>query len=246
MSPDHSSTLHIVPNPIYGTQSPSHSSDGVYSVPKSMKSGTNDAAEEYPYSYARIETSRMSLRSTSGSVVKKDQSVSHPPPPPSYEYIKMGPAEPASSGKLEKEPTCTVDLSHPTSGANGHTKVVFKRSIYDDDFQYETADVSGSASAKVSDSAVDSHHLAPPDSKVKPVPAPRLKPVATPQSNLYDVPRADGSPGKPTESTPTYSTTLSPPPYDKLNHGSDLTQPQSSVRLGKIEGSGYEILNKTS
>ena len=33
-SPNHSSTLHVVSNPIYGTQSPSPTTDGAYSAPE--------------------------------------------------------------------------------------------------------------------------------------------------------------------------------------------------------------------
>ena len=36
-SPDHSSTLHVISNPIYGTQSPSPTTDGAYSAPEPVK-----------------------------------------------------------------------------------------------------------------------------------------------------------------------------------------------------------------
>ena len=234
-SPDHSSTLHVVPNPIYGTQSPPPTADGVYSVPTPVTPTKRDlskvAAEENPYSYAQVETSRMSIKGSSGSVIRKDL-----PVPPQYEYISMASAEPATPEKVspekhEKEPTVTLDVS--SGGANGHTKVTFKRSIYDDDFQYEV----------VNTPKIDH---ATPDPNVQqfgPAPNQQLQPGSISQNSHYDIPRSGVPPGKPAELTPTYGNISSPPPYDKLNHGTDFTQPTNSVRLGKMEGSGYELLN---
>ena len=238
-SPDHSSTLHVVPNPIYGTQSPPPTADGVYSVPMVVTPTKKDlnAAEEHPYSYARVETSRLSLKDSSGTVIKKDQ-----PAPPPYEYISMAPAEAATPERSGKEPTVTLSVG--SGGGNGHTKVTFKRSIYDDDFQYEIVNISGAAPVEVSN-----YHTPSGDPSVQPSPAPQLKPVSIPQGSHYDVPRSsgDGPPGTtPAELSPTYGNIPAPPPYDKLNHGTDFTQPTNSVRLGKVEGSGYGFLNNNS
>ena len=242
-SPDHSSTLHVVPNPIYGAQSPPPTAEGVYSVPSPVtptKKDLSKASEEYPYSYAQVETSRMSIKDSSGSVIRKDQ-----PAPPQYEYISMAPAEPASPEKLlpeklEKEPT--VALSVGSGGTNGHTKVTFKRSIYDDDFQYE---VINTVPVNFTDEPT-SHHSTP-DPNVQQsslIPDPQMQPDSIPQNSHYDVPRSSGPPGKPAEITPTYGNISSPPPYDKLHHGTDFTQPTNSMRLGKVDGSGYELLNR--
>ena len=242
-SPDHSSTLHVVPNPIYGAQSPppTANGDGIYSVPQPVTPTKKDlsTAEEYPYSYARVETSRMSLKGSSGSVIRKDQ-----PAPPPYEYISMAPAEPASpekasTEKSERAPTVTLNVG--SGGAKGHTKITFKRSIYDDDFQYEVINTSSRAPVDVSEST--DHHATPDPNMQQSSPAPQMQPGSIPQSNHYDIPRSSGPPGKPAELTPTYGNISSPPPYDKLNHGTDFTQPTNTVRLGKIEGSGYELLN---
>lgn len=244
-SPDHSSTLHVVANPIYGAQSPppTADADGVYSVPKPVTPTKQDlsAAEEYPYSYARVETSRMSLKGCSGSVIRKDQ-----PAPPPYEYISMAPAEPASpekasTEKSEREPTITLNVG--SGGANGHTKVTFKRSIYDDDFQYEVINTNSRAPVNVSEST--DHHATPNPNVQQSNPAPpQVQPGSIPQNSHYDVPHSSGAPRKPAESvTPSYGNISSPPLYDKLNHGTDFTQPTNSVRLGKVEGSGYELLN---
>ena len=202
------------------------------------------AAEENPYSYAQVEISRMLINGSSGSVIRKDV-----PVPPQYEYISMAPAEPATPEKvspdkltIEKEPTVTLNVT--SGGANGHTKVTFKRSIYDDDFQYEVVNTSGNTSGRVPVNATIVH--ATPDPNVQqssPVPDPQLQLGSIPQNNHYDIPRSTGPPGKPAELTPTYGNISSPPPYDKLNHGTDFTQPTNSVRLGKVEGSGYELLN---
>ena len=232
-----------MPNPIYGTQSPPPTADGVYSVPTPVTATKKDLsnAEEYPYSYAQVETSRMSIKGSSGSVIRKDL-----PAPPQYEYISMAPAEPASPEKvspekMEKEPTVTLNVS--SGGTNGHTKVTFKRSIYDDDFQYEVVNTSSRVPVNVAEST---NQHATPDPNVQQssqVPDPQLQPGSIPQNSHYDVPRSTGPPGKPAELTPAYGNVSSPPPYDKLTRGTDFTQPTNSLRLGKVEGSGYELLN---
>ena len=215
----------------------------MYSVPSPVAPTKRDlskaAAEENPYSYAQVETSRMSVNGSSGLVIRKDL-----PVPPQYEYISMAPAEPATPEKVSPDKEPTVTLSVTSGGANGHTKVTFKRSIYDDDFQYEVVNTSGNTSGRVPVNATIDH--ATPDPNVQqssPVPDPQLQLGSIPQNNQYDIPRSTGPPGKPAELTPTYGNISSPPPYDKLNHGTDFTQPTNSVRLGKVEGSGYELLN---
>ena len=217
-----SSTLHVVSNPVYGSPSPPHNAEAIYTLPKPQTS-TNEkktAGEENPYSYARVEVSRMSLKSSSGSVIRTDQQVSQPLPP-NYEYIKMAPAE-AARPDVEIEPTVTLS---PNSGANGQAKIVIKRSIYDDNFQYEVVNTKSPSGPMESSNTSESHH-------------------SSPQSSHYDVPRSTGSLEKPSEPlTPTYGNILCHPPYDKLHHGTDSTQQTNFVRLGKIEGSGYEILN---
>lgn len=242
-SPDHSSTLHVVPNPIYGTQSPPPTADGVYSVPTPVTPTKRDLRkpEEYPYSYAQVDSSRMSIKGSSGSVIRKGQ-----PAPPQYEYISMAPAEPASPEKasperLEKEPTVTLNVS--SGAANGHTKVTFKRSIYDDDFQYEVINTTSRVPVNVTEST--DHRLIPDRNSPQssPAPDPQLHPGSLPQNSHYDVPRSSGLPEKPAQPTTTYGNISSPPPYDKLDRGTDFTQPTNSVRLGKVEGSGYELLN---
>ena len=215
---EHSSTIRTVPNPVYGELSPTEKSDNIYSLPRPAASNSkkeSSSADEYPYSYARVDASRVSLKSSSGSVIKKD-----PEGLPPYEYISMAPAEAAIP---ENKPTITLS---PDSAAPGHTKVVYKRSIYDDDFQYEVVNIVNSRPVVgATDSTVDSHQH-----------------EETPPSNHYDVPRVSTlSQTESEESTPTYGN-IPQAPYDRLNRGTDFTQP-SSTRLAKIEGSGYEVLN---
>ena len=223
-SRDHSSTIRTVPNPVYGALSPTQKSEGIYSLPKPLTSSSNKESSS-PYDYARVETSRMSLKSSSGSVIRKDQGGLSP-----YEYISMAPAEAAIP---EKEPTA-VSLS-PNSDATGQTKVVFKRSIYDDDFQYEVVTLAnGGTRGKGPDSVDESHQS-----------------DTAPTSSHYDVPKANARSQKEQDhvaqdSTPTYGNVPQLPSYDRLNHGTDFTRPTNSTRLAKIEGSGYEILNSNN
>lgn len=223
-----SSTTNIVPNPVYGLPSLPHNSDGIYTTPKPLASTEKkdtSTSEEYPYSYARVETSsRVSLKSSSNSVVRKDEPISQDPLP-AYEYIKMAAAAPARP-EVENGPTVTLN---PDSGSEEQSNVVFTRSIYDDNFQYETVNIKkNSTPAQVSES--DSHQLDPTKT----------------QSSPYDIPRCTQSPEKPNELTTTCDNVSNQPPYDRLDRGTDFTQPMNFVRLGKIEGSGYEILNKSS
>lgn len=235
-SPDHSSTLRLVNNPVYGTQSPPHNSDGIYSLPQPLTSaktnGTAGTAEEYPYAYARVETGRMSLKGNSGSVIRTEQQASHAPPT-SYEYITMASAQ-AAKPELN-EPTVSL------SAANGGTNVAFKRSIYDDNFQYEEVNITRSAAVHASEPILESH------------PDPQNSTGSPAQSSHYDVPRSytETTPmlTRPEESdgnvTSMYGNVSDQHQhYNKLNHGTELAQSSNFVRLGKIEGSGYEILNK--
>ena len=222
-----SPTTNVVPNPVYGSANLPHNSDGIYTTPKPLTSTEKkdtSTSEEYPYSYARVETSGVSLKSSTNSVIMKDQHISQDSPP-GYEYIKMAAAAPARPEVEENGPTVTL---HPDSGSEEQLKVVFIRSIYDDNFQYETVNINKQNSAPAQVSESDSHQQ------------------NSTENSHYDIPRCTQSPEKPNELTPTSGSVPNQPPYDKLHHGTDFTQPMNFVRLGKIEGSGYEILNKSS
>ena len=162
---------------------------------------------DYHYSYAQVETSKISPKDSSGSVIRNDQHA------PSYEYISMASAEPASPEKLEEAPTVTLNVS--TEVPNENSKVTFKRSIYDDDFYYEVIDTTSQQSQL--------------DPKMQPSPAPQLKSLSLQQSNHYDVPCSSKLSMNPVDVSPTYDNVSSPPPYSKLNSGMCRTQPTSSV-----------------
>ena len=62
-SPDHSSTLHVISNPIYGTQSPSPTTDGAYSTPEPV---TQDYTS---VTFKGDENSEHEVVNTSGTMV---------------------------------------------------------------------------------------------------------------------------------------------------------------------------------
>ena len=221
-------TLHDVANPLYG-DSPAHlpaSPQGpIYSAPQPASEEAKRETDNYPYSYASVGTGRgTSVKGASGSLLIKTDAPT--PASNNYEYIKMGSVQPLS-------PSLNVTNEAP------------RASVYDDDFHYAVIDAI-SVTTPTQCQEPNQQTSRPKQTSIKE----KKKPILAPKPNMKNgTPpkhRSNGSiklviQAEVVDDDSSYPSDMLNS-YDRLDHGLESTPTGMTVRLAKMEGSGYEAL----
>ena len=250
-SPAYASTLREVNNPLYGSSSPTHTSNGpVYSEPvKADLTVPEKGAENYPYSYAVVDRDR---RPTTKKGLKET------PPPPNYEQVTMAdnPAGPKYED-VQFKPVPNGDTPTPngyqvpkpvaTTQSGTPQPLVYHYAASESTVTQKPPKL-GEAKATTKESApkksiYDSQNDGTeeaPRKPSKPVPPPRTKPAVAKKPEVYSYATSDTA--RASIKVKDVSDGGNPPPYNRLEHdlGPDVSAHQ--IRLANIQGSGYEAL----